>query len=36
MEGEQTLFEINKKLLGDFYQKQVDIFFERKKNEKEK
>ena len=36
MEGEQTLFEINKKLLGDFYQKQVKLFFERKKKEKEK
>jgi hypothetical protein len=36
MEAEQTLFEINKKLLGDFYQKQVKLFFERKKKEKEK
>lgn len=36
MEGEQTLFEINRKLLGDFYQKQVENFFERKKKEKEK
>ncbi len=36
MEGEQTLFEINKKLLDDFYDKQVKLFFERKKKEKEK
>jgi len=36
MEGEQTLFEINKKLLEDFYDKQVKLFFERKKKEKEK
>ena len=36
MESEQTLFEINEKLLGDFYKKQVNQFFERKKKEKEK
>ena len=36
MEGEQTLFEIDKKLLDDFYLKQVNLFFERKKKEKEK
>ena len=35
-EGEQTLFEINKNILEDFYQKQVDHFFDRKKKEKEK
>ena len=35
-EGEQTLFEINKDLLEDFYQKQVEKFFERKKKDKEK
>ena len=36
LEGEQTLFEISKSTIGDFYQKQVDLFFERKKKEKEK
>ena len=36
-EGEQTLFEINKDILeGDFFQKNVDEFFKRKKKEKEK
>ncbi len=36
-EGEQTLFEINKDILeGDFFKKNVDEFFKRKKKEKEK
>ena len=30
-EGEQSLFEIDKKYLGDFYKKRVNQFFERKK-----
>ena len=36
MEGEQTLFVINKKTLDNFYQEQVKLFFELKKKEKEK
>ncbi len=35
-EGEQTLFEINKDILEDYYNEQVKIFFERKKKDKEK
>ena len=35
-EEEQTLFEISKSTLEDFYQKQVDNFFEIKKKEKTK
>ena len=35
-EGEQTIFEIEKSLLGDFFQSQIDKFFERKKKDKEK
>ncbi len=35
-EGEQSLFEINKNILEDFYKKQVNQFFERKKKDKEK
>ena len=36
MEGEQTLFEINKDSLDNFYEKQVKLFFDLKKLEKEK
>ena len=35
-EGEQTLFEIDKNILGDFYDKHVEQFFQRKKKDKEK
>lgn len=35
-EGEQTIFEIDKSILGDFFKTQVDKFFERKKKDKEK
>ena len=39
MEGEQSLFEINKEinkeLLSDFYQEQVNLFFKLKKKDKE-
>ena len=36
-EEEQTLFEINKSILEDFYQNQVDTFFEiKKKGKKER
>ena len=35
-EGEQSLFEIDKKYLGDFYKNRVNQFFERKKKDKEK
>ena len=35
-EGEQTIFEINKKILGDFFDKLEKQFFERKKKDKEK
>ena len=35
-EGEQSLFEIDQKYLGDFYKKLVNQFFERKKKDKEK
>ena len=35
-EGEQTLFEINKDILEDYYNAQVKKFFDRKKKEKEK
>ena len=35
-EGEQTLFEINKNILEDYYNAQVKKFFETKKKEKEK
>ena len=35
-EGEQTLFQINKDILEDYYKSQVKKFFERKKKDKEK
>ena len=35
-EGEQSLFEIDKKYLEDFYKNRVNQFFERKKKDKEK
>ena len=35
-EGEQTLFEIEKKYLEDYYKDHVQKFFERKKKDKEK
>ena len=35
-EEEQTIFEINKDILGDFYDKHVEQFFQRKKKDKEK
>lgn len=35
-EGEQSIFEINKNYLGDFYKNQLNQFFDRKKKEKEK
>ena len=35
-EEEQTIFEISKDILGDFYDKHVEQFFQRKKKDKEK
>ena len=36
LEKEQSLFEIDKKTLGDFYQTQVDNLIEDKKSQKKK
>ena len=35
-EGEQTLFEIDKNIVEDYYEKETKNFFERKKKDKEK